>query len=87
MRRRTAMTWISLAVLVIGGLVLVADGLLTGGQTIDPRLGMAVPLIAIAIYLAGTMTGYRGRGRAALLHLAIWLGIAVVLALAYRLFA
>lgn len=54
-----------------------------GGFVPDWRWASLVSLLALAIWLAPTLGTYRGRVSTALTYIAIWLAIALVIALLY----
>ena len=79
-------TVVALAILVVGGAALVASSAFGFLPAYSQRLGGVVALLAIAVWVGGGVVArYRGhRPSAALMHLAVWLAIAAILAALYK---
>lgn len=82
---RNTLLWVGIAVIVTGMIVLVLGDMFTGmGGGRGDQIVSLVAMTALLIVLGGGMFGsYAGRGGVMLQHIAIWLAIAAVIALAY----
>ncbi len=75
---------LALAIVIIGGLTIVAADVLGFLDVSDGRAASLVGLLAIGVWIGpGFLARYRSNGSAAVMHLAIWLAIATVLAVLF----
>ena len=77
--------WIGMAIIAVGIVVLVALDLAGGiGDVPNAAIASLVAATALLVWVgAGVLGHYRGRSGSALGHVAIWLAIGLVIALAY----
>lgn len=82
---RNTLLWVALAVVVTGMIVLVLGDMFTGmGGARGDQIVSLVAMTALLIVFGGGIFGsYAGRCGVMLRHIAIWLAIAAIIALAY----